>query len=53
VKHHLGGLLGEILTNRIDEIEQAYEIGFTLDETTGSKNIGELINVILKHIGDK
>ena len=37
----------------IDEIEQAYDIGFTLDETTGSKNIGELINAIIKHIEEK
>ncbi len=37
----------------IDEIEQAFDIGFTLDEATGSKNIGELINAIMKHIEDK
>ena len=37
----------------IDEIEQAYDIGFTLDETTGSRNIGELINAIMKHIEEK
>lgn len=34
----------------IDEIEQEYDIAFTLDETTKSKNIGELVDATIKHI---
>ena len=37
----------------IDEIEQTYEIAFTLDEANGSKNIGELINAIMRHLENK
>ncbi len=37
----------------IDEIEQAYDIRFTLDEVLGSKNIGELIDALIKHIEEK
>lgn len=37
----------------VDEIEQEYDIAFTLDETTKSRNIGDLINATLKHIEGK
>ena len=34
----------------INEIEEAYDVAFTLDEVTGSKNVGELITALIKHI---
>jgi len=34
----------------INELEQEYGIAFTLDEVTGSKNIGDLLDAIMKHI---
>lgn len=37
----------------VNELEEAYEIAFTLDEVTGSKNIGELMNALIKHIEEK
>lgn len=37
----------------INEIEEKYDVGFTLDEVTGSKNLGELINSLMKHINEK
>lgn len=37
----------------INEIEEAYDIRFTLDEVTDSRNIGELIDAIIKHTDGK
>ena len=37
----------------INELEEAYEVAFTLDEVTGSKNMGELLNALMKHIEEK
>lgn len=37
----------------INELEEAYEVAFTLDEVTGSKNLGELLNALMKHIEEK
>ena len=37
----------------VNELEESYEIAFTLDEVTGSKNIGELLNALMKHIEEK
>ena len=37
----------------IDEIEVAFDVAFTLDEVTGSKNVGELIDALIKHIEEK
>ena len=37
----------------INEIEEAYDVAFTLDEVTGSKNVGELITALIKHIEEK
>ena len=36
----------------ISDIEDAFNITFTLSEITGSKNVGELINAIIKHQGE-
>lgn len=37
----------------VNELEQRYGIGFTLDEVTGSRNLGELLNALMKHISEK
>ncbi len=37
----------------VNELEETYEIAFTLDEVTGSKNVGELLNALMKHIREK
>ena len=37
----------------INELEEAYDIAFTLEEATSSKNIGALLNVLMKHIEEK
>ena len=37
----------------ISEVETAFEIEFTLDEVKNSKNIGELLNAIIKHLSEK
>lgn len=37
----------------INELEETYHIEFTLDEITGSKNLGELCDALLKHILSK
>ncbi len=34
----------------INEIEETFNVAFTLDEVTASKNIGELLNAIEKHM---
>lgn len=37
----------------VNELEETYEIIFTLDEVIKSKNIGELMNALMKHIEEK
>ena len=37
----------------INELEEAYNVAFTLDEVTGSKNLGELLTALMKHLEEK
>ena len=37
----------------VSELEEAFDIAFTLDETTGSKKLGDLVSAIEKHVGEK
>ncbi|SDW87298.1 acyl carrier protein [Lachnospiraceae bacterium KHCPX20] len=37
----------------VNELEETFEVAFTLDEVTGSKNLGELLNALMKHIAEK
>jgi len=37
----------------VNELEEKYGIGFTLDEVAGSKNLGELLNALMKHLSEK
>lgn len=37
----------------INELEEMYEVAFTLDEVTGCKNLGELLTALLRHIEEK
>lgn len=37
----------------VNELEETYEIVFTLDEVSNSKNIGDLLNALMKHIEEK
>lgn len=37
----------------VNELEETYGVAFTLDEVTGSKNLGELFNALMKHIEEK
>lgn len=37
----------------INELEEAFEVAFTLDEMMESKNLGELLNILMKHISEK
>lgn len=37
----------------VNELEEKYDIEFTLDEVAESKDIGELLNALLKHISEK
>lgn len=37
----------------VNELEEKYDVCFTLDEVTGSKNLGELLNALMKHISEK
>jgi len=37
----------------VDELEEAYEIAFSLEEVIESENIGQLMNAIIKHIEEK
>ena len=37
----------------VNELEETYGIVFKLDEVTGSKNIGELLSALMKHIEEK
>lgn len=37
----------------VNELEETYEVAFTLDEVTGSKSIGELLNALMRHIEER
>ncbi len=37
----------------INELEEAFDVAFTLDEVQGSKNVGELLNALMKHIEEE
>ena len=37
----------------ISDIEDEFGITFTLAEVSGSKNVGELVDAIIKHMGEK
>jgi len=37
----------------VNGLEEKYDVGFTLDEVTGSRNLGELLNALMKHISEK
>lgn len=37
----------------INEIEVEYDISFLLDEVTKSRNVGELVKAIMKHVEEK
>lgn len=37
----------------VNELEEEFEIAFTLDDVSGSKNIGELLSALMKHIEEK
>lgn len=37
----------------VNELEETFEVAFTLDEVSNSKNIGELLNALMKHIEEK
>lgn len=37
----------------INELEQSFEVAFTLDEVAGSKNLGELLTALMKHIANR
>lgn len=35
------------------ELEETFGVVFTLDEVTGSKNLGELLTALMKHIEER
>ncbi len=37
----------------VNEIEQAFGVTFSLDEVTGSRNLGELVDALMNHIESK
>lgn len=37
----------------VNELEEAFDVAFTLDEVTGSSNLGELLTALVKHIEEK
>ena len=37
----------------ISDIEDEFDVKFTLNEISGSKNVGELVDALLKHLGEK
>lgn len=39
--------------NLVNEIEMEFDIRFMLSEVQGSKNVGELITAIMKHLDEK
>lgn len=34
----------------VNELEETYGVTFTLEEMTGSRNIGELLDALMKHL---
>lgn len=39
--------------NLINEIEMEFDIRFMLSEVQGSKNVGELVTALMKHLEEK
>lgn len=37
----------------VNELEEIFEVEFSLDDVAGSKNIGELMNVLMNRIDEK
>lgn len=37
----------------ISDIEDEFDISFTLSEISGSKNVGELVDALMRHINEK
>lgn len=37
----------------INELEVVFDIAFSLDEATGAKNVGSLIDAVMKHLEEK
>jgi len=37
----------------VNELEEVFDIAFTLDEVTGSKSLGDLLTALMKHIEEK
>lgn len=37
----------------VNELEEIFEVAFTLDEVSNSKNMGELLNALMKYIEEK
>lgn len=37
----------------VNELEEEYDIAFTLDEVNSSQNLGELLNALMAHIKAK
>lgn len=37
----------------VNEIEVTFDVAFTLDEMTGIKNLGELLDTVMKYIAGK
>ncbi len=37
----------------VSDVEDEFGITFTLAEVSGSKNVGELVDAIIKHMGEK
>lgn len=37
----------------VNELEQTFGVTFTLDEVTESRNLGELLTVLMNHIEEK
>ena len=34
----------------VNELEETFDVAFTLDETARSRNLGDLLNALMKHI---
>ena len=39
--------------NLVNEIEMDFDIRFMLSEVQGSKNVGELVTALMKHLAEK
>ena len=37
----------------VNELEETFDVAFTLDEMTGSQNLGELLTAIVRHVEEK